>query len=334
MVKRYPDKAYRTAFLLGGIGTGNFSVGSRGQLTDFELFNRPGKGARSSFTFFAIRAKAGDAPAVTKVLEARLPEYLSDPFGMPTRDFGGLPRLDSSVLSAEYPFVNVEFADSNLPVDVKLEAFTPFIPLNARDSGIPAAIMRYSVTNTSEQPADVSVAASFQNMAGYEGLIFGNSLKLNFKAESEKAAHGRLKGFVFTNKNSGYEIPRENSMSLSTTADDVTYKQNWLPGWADGLRDFWDDFSDDGRLAEPEPIRNARIPFAAVKVSSIAASRILAPGEVYAFEFVVSWYFPNRPKAWACAECECEAWEKNYYATVFGSAWVNVTLDNMADYDF
>ena len=33
------------------------------------------------------------------------------------------------------------------PVKVRMEAFTPFIPLNADDSGIPTAVIRYRIVN-------------------------------------------------------------------------------------------------------------------------------------------------------------------------------------------
>ncbi|MGZ4886760.1 MAG: GH116 family glycosyl-hydrolase, partial [Candidatus Aminicenantales bacterium] len=42
------------AFPLGGIGTGIVSLGGRGNLRDWEIFNRPGKGVNLPFTFFAL----------------------------------------------------------------------------------------------------------------------------------------------------------------------------------------------------------------------------------------------------------------------------------------
>jgi hypothetical protein len=46
------------AFPLGGIGTGTISLGGRGDLRDFEIFNRPGKGKNLPFSFVAIWARA------------------------------------------------------------------------------------------------------------------------------------------------------------------------------------------------------------------------------------------------------------------------------------
>src|SRR5881398_2417185 len=41
------------AFPLGGIGTGTVSLGGRGDLRDWEIFNRPNKGKALPFTFVA-----------------------------------------------------------------------------------------------------------------------------------------------------------------------------------------------------------------------------------------------------------------------------------------
>jgi hypothetical protein len=56
----------------GGIGTGNVSVGARGELRDWEIANRADKGTWLPFTFFAIRARPRDGEAMSRVLEARI----------------------------------------------------------------------------------------------------------------------------------------------------------------------------------------------------------------------------------------------------------------------
>ena len=58
------------AFLLGGIGTGNVSVGSRGQLRDWEIFGTSGKGNYMPNTFFSIYTKSADGATQCKVLDA------------------------------------------------------------------------------------------------------------------------------------------------------------------------------------------------------------------------------------------------------------------------
>ena len=60
------------AFPLGGVGTGSISLGGRGQLQDWEIFNRSDKGAGPQYGFASIWARAGGAKPVARVLESRL----------------------------------------------------------------------------------------------------------------------------------------------------------------------------------------------------------------------------------------------------------------------
>src|SRR5882724_9238701 len=45
------------AFPLGGIGTGSISLGGRGQLRDWEIYNRPDKGRSPEYAFASIWVK-------------------------------------------------------------------------------------------------------------------------------------------------------------------------------------------------------------------------------------------------------------------------------------
>src|SRR2546421_7252239 len=59
------------AFPLGGVGAGSLCLGGRGQLRDWEIFNKPDKGRSPAFAFASI-----SCGKVTRVLEAPyLPPY-------------------------------------------------------------------------------------------------------------------------------------------------------------------------------------------------------------------------------------------------------------------
>ena len=58
------------------------------------------------------------------------------------------------------------------------------------------------------------------------------------------------------------------------------------------------------------------------------------------FEFLISWYFPNRPKGWIEYDADLERYRnggydiiRNYYATLFKDAWdVSKYVVNKKDY--
>jgi hypothetical protein len=64
-----PQKTYtgahlnEIAFPLGGIGAGCVSLSGRGALVDWEIFNRPNKGYRPSYTFLSLFAESLTPPS-------------------------------------------------------------------------------------------------------------------------------------------------------------------------------------------------------------------------------------------------------------------------------
>lgn len=349
------DRAARAAaFLLGGIGTGNVSIGARGELRDWELENHPDKGRDNPFSFFAISARPQGAERVSRVLESRLTPPHGGDQGYAVDRLGGLPRLAGSMMHGEYPVLRIDFTDDDLPVSVSLEAFTPFVPLDPDDSGIPVAVLRYRVTNSGAVPVDVTVAGSIANPIG--ARPYQQDMRDDFDAPVavEHRDDGTLRGLHFSS-----ELPtdalRSGTLSLVTAAAETTSKRQWLVGfWSDGARSFWNDFADDGRLSDEEvfsldtdlpPLLAAMEgPGAAEhlerhvtrrRVGSLGIVRTIAPGTSEEFEFLLSWSFPNRSSGWLGHiirdDPNATTVQRNHYATRFADSWAaaRYTQDRM-----
>jgi uncharacterized protein (DUF608 family) len=323
----YPSTATEAAFLLGGIGTGNVSLGARGELRDWELFNRPGKGDYLPYTFFAIRAEPEGGDASTKVLEARLNPPYSGSHGYCPGNVAGLPRLRSATLRAGYPFVTVGFEDPDLPVSVSLEAFTPFVPLDADASGIPGTVLRYRVRNPGSVAVDVSVMGSLANMVGFDDYGLWCWPEIAGTPRNTYRDDG-LRGLYLDNPGLDASDLRSGSMVLATAAVAVTAKIRWLRGaWLDAGQDLWDDFRTDGRL-EQRSRGGSRSSGILTEESpsggAIALERRIEPGAGAIFEFLLAWCFPNRPRAWGghlLPDPNADQRERNHYATRFEDAW-------------
>jgi uncharacterized protein (DUF608 family) len=141
--RRYRGQQLRMiSFPLGGVAAGSIGLGGRGQLVNWEIFNRPNKGYRPSYAFPSIWAQTGTGRPVARVLESRiLPPYEGQD-GLGSDNAPGLSRLESATFTGEYPLAHIDFEDSALPVKVELDAFSPFIPHEPDDSGLPVAILR------------------------------------------------------------------------------------------------------------------------------------------------------------------------------------------------
>lgn len=325
----YNSDAKEVGFLVGGIGTGTFSVGARGDLKDFEWFNRPGKGNKVPYTFFALYLKEEGKEPQARVLEARRKPPYTQSHGYGVGEAAGLPRFERAHFAAEYPFANISLEDEQVPLKVEMEVFNPFIPLDDRNSGIPAGVIRYRITNQSEKPVEVAVCGSLTNVAGvreFQREIW-ESLEFDDYGVSEYRDDGQLRGLYYFCEKLDHRHLNYGNLCLTTTDSDVSYKRIWLNrGNWDGFRDFWNEFRQSGTLM-PESHYEAINPgdVREMKTGSLSIKKILNPGETYVFEFTLGWYYPNRQDNWEFDYCNCGKCEehsiRNFYAAIYADAW-------------
>src|SRR5689334_17503827 len=181
------DHLARIALPLGGIGTGIVSLGGRGNLHDWEIVNRPAKGFTPANCFFALYAMPAAGPSVTRALEGALTPPYEGSSGSTAANHG-LPRFRSCSFAAAYPFGQVLLADPDVPLDVRIEAFNPLIPADADRSGIPVAILRFVLSNPTDQPISASICGSLQNFIGMDGSAGAPSRNVNQFRRSQGAA--------------------------------------------------------------------------------------------------------------------------------------------------
>lgn len=310
------------AFPLGGIGTGTVSLGGRGNLRDWEIFNRPGKGKDLPYTFFAVWAQAEGGEPVARVAERRVMPPFVDGRGLSPAKVYGLPRLEEVTFRGEYPFAWLDFQDSTLPVHLGLRAWNPFIPLDETASGLPVALFDWDVSNPTDRPVEVSLAFSLYNAAGYDGQaeLTNRHRGLFGQNRNEWRAEGSLRGLAMSTAKYGTEDPHFGTLALLTPWEDVSYRVHWeRAGWWDDLQSFWDDFRTDGRL--PDDPHTSPTPDGQTDVGSLALRARLAPGERVTLPFVLAWHFPNLVNYWNREETVHGRRLGNFYATQWEDAW-------------
>lgn len=167
---RVPGRVYRGDHLqavgmpIGGIGTGTIWLDGKGRLGIWQIFNNLTE-TRIPNSFFGIRAAKAGGEAVVRVLQ--------------TEGESGIAPVESLEFEAGYPIARLAFHDAALPLDVRLEAMNPMIPLDTANSSIPGALFRVTVCNTGTAPVDVTLFGTLQNAvgsggaAGIEGVAFG-----------------------------------------------------------------------------------------------------------------------------------------------------------------
>ena len=193
------------AFPLGGVAAGSLALGGRGQLRDWEIFNRPDKGKSVSYAFPSIWAQAGTAKPVARVLEARLIPPYEAGGGLSPNQVSGLTRLEDATFTGEYPLAQNRVSRSRSAGDRCARGV--HAPHSARCRSVRTACgdPAVHVTNPGKEPPR-SRSLSVENPVGVDlrGVV-GRRTVLAARTNEYRSGDA-LKGLLMTNPEVGKEL--------------------------------------------------------------------------------------------------------------------------------
>ena len=162
---------------VGGIGAGHVYLGGDGRLWLWDIFNQNhGRG---------LLARGAGGETYLNPLEQL--QRFEQGFEVrieqdgKTADRRSLDRKGFSEVTFDgrYPMGIVTYRDPACPVEVTLEAFSPFIPLDLENSSYPATILQYTVKNTSDRALKVTLAGRTENPVCLFTGSAGDTLRRN-----------------------------------------------------------------------------------------------------------------------------------------------------------
>lgn len=160
----------------GGIGCGQLYLGGDGRLWLWDIFNQPPPPEASDYR----------GPHYAHPLRPDACRPIRQGFALETR-VAGVSRvrsLDRQGFSdirfrGQYPVGHVEYRDAECPVEVSLEAYSPFSPLDVDDSSLPATVMAYTVRNPGSHSVEVGVAGWLENAVCLGSGTSGRGERIN-----------------------------------------------------------------------------------------------------------------------------------------------------------
>ncbi len=310
---------------LGGLGTGSVEIRDDGRFHDWEIFNNnlwSGNAAhrppvmRSEDAFFALRWKPRGEGAKARLLydDDKKSEAVSLHHNYNRiYNFPWMWNIEEIHYSGQHPFADLTYHDRAVPLDVSLRAFTPFIPHNAKDSGLPLAYFVFRVKNRSRKRCETSLMFNMRNCVGYD------LCEHNFVHRLHRSKNATT--VLMADEN--VDQKRRTWGELAVTAFDP--KASYLLGWSDdrGLEGFegahtpgcgqlYQSFRDTGRLPSTEKEWKRHEKTVGEKESlncqnvlsdsraglhhwrsGVCIDADLKPGEEREFVFMLSWFFPN-----------------------------------------
>lgn len=272
----------RVAFPIGGMGAGMVCLEGNGALSHVSVRNEPNI-FFEPFTFAAISVKGLENGA--KVLQGPVQAWKI--FGAPNTGNGasgspyGLPRFEKVSFLARFPFGIVKLSDSDIPLDVTITGWSPFIPSDADNSSLPVGALEYSFSNTSNKTIDAVFSFNSRNFMKIPiASEWGGSF------EKGDAIHAYSNGFIL--HQDGLE---ENPHYLG---DFVFFVENnsavvdycWFRGgWFDSVTMTWKTI-EQGETRETPPENSS-------PGGSIYVPFKLNNGEEKTIRLLFAWYVPK-----------------------------------------
>jgi uncharacterized protein (DUF608 family) len=161
---------------VGGIGCGTLYLGGDGRLWLWDIFNENQEGVDPrqipwpDALHEGAKVRSRDGANYIAPTVANSKHLLSQGFAVEVLVKGKrvVKRLDAEDwaevrFEATYPVATVTYTDPSFPVEVIMKAYSPFIPLDADNSGLPATIFSFEVSNKSTQLLEVKLLGWLQN---------------------------------------------------------------------------------------------------------------------------------------------------------------------------
>jgi uncharacterized protein (DUF608 family) len=187
----------------------------------------------------------------------------------------GLPRFENARFSAGFPFARVELSDPAVPLEVTVTGWSPFIPSNADDSGLPVGAIEYHFANRSPRALD---------------LVYSFHAK-NFLAKPSSATHsvtGTPGGFIL--REAGTQEEPSGEAACAAWIDEPAARNDliWFRGgWFDPLTVIWKNIAEGRVVSQPAPSEGDPS-----LGGSVYLPLRLAPGEERTVRLLLAWYAP------------------------------------------
>lgn len=267
------DYTNRIAFPIGGMGTGMFCIEGSGAISNMSLRHRP-EVFHEPAMFAALHIK--DVNNTTKILEGQVPDWKK--FGMPLSALGGggtwgLPRYKENTFTARFPFAEIELKDDQMPVDIKINAWNPFIPTDADNSSLPVGGLEYEFKNTGDTVIEAIFSYNTRNFMYVHG-----------KGTSRIKSHEN--GFILYQSGTEDEPFHQGEFAIYTDNPATKVNHNWFRGgWFDPLTICWNNVATGIIENNPPELEGAT-------GASLFVPVKLEPGEVKTVKLYMAWYVP------------------------------------------
>ncbi len=186
---------------------------------------------------------------------------------------------DEIAFEATYPMATVRYTDKALPVELSLQAYSPFIPLNEDDSALPATILSFTAVNKGNANVKISLVGYLENKTSIRSADPNSCRRLNTVVTGNgMTAVGESLAILKKNRQNLPEKPDYGTMCIAVIDPQAKAYTSIQPGSFPVSAETTDSIT--------KPVQEPLI-------GAVEKGMNLAAGATGHADFVISWYFPN-----------------------------------------
>jgi uncharacterized protein (DUF608 family) len=264
----------RIAFPIGGMGAGMFCMEGTGAISHMSVQNRP-EIYNEPCMFAAISVKGIENG--TKVLEGQVPGWKK--FGIPNSGNGsagasyGFPRFENARFLARFPFAVIDLHDNDIPLEITLTGWSPFIPTDPDNSSLPVGAIEYSFKNLTSKDVEAVFSYSSRNFM------------------SQPNGNNRIKelpeGFILSEEGVKNKPESAGDFAVFTNEPGTEVDYCWFRGgWWDPLTMAWNTIQKSEYKTNPQV--ESRAPG-----TTLFVPFTLAAGDTKTIRLMIAWYVPD-----------------------------------------
>jgi uncharacterized protein (DUF608 family) len=284
------ERLDRIAFPMGGMGAGMICLEGTGALSKFSLHHRPDLNSEP-IVFAAVSVQRPKRRAF--VLEGSVPTWKLHPRFSAERGglteaaalIWGLPRFREVSFEARFPFATVRLKDEEIPLEVSVTGWSPFIPGDADNASLPVAALEYTFINRGATPVDATFWFNAENFMARNENPF----------ESKRSCADRIRplerGFIAYGPGAQDRPWDEGYAAVWVDDSNAIVNHAWYRGglqlYFDSIRMLWNQI-ELGPCETRAPLANEPSLGA-----SICLPFTIAAGQRKSITVFLAWYVPN-----------------------------------------
>ena len=275
---------------IGGIFTGTVYLGGDGRLWLWDIFNQNQNGIDPKIIEWNLDLHVGkkvrpqDGSAYVQPAKNIRPLEQGFAFKITTEKKTVIKKLeeadwDEILFEATYPMPKIHYIDHSLGLDITANIFSPFIPLDEKNSGLPCTIYSFSIKNKTKNNITVSILGWLENKVSPRSkketdirsnttesttlcAIANSCMQLNGTENQEKQADFGTMAIAAMNTNSLVNT----SFSFPVTAESFSNQKN----------------TATEKQVSAGPLMN-----------SVCTNHIIKAGQSIQANYIIAWHFAN-----------------------------------------